>query len=101
MKFNAEKSEVVSIGRSRSRSISDIVCLAGHRFNLLPIINYLGLPIGNDLKRTRALLLEFLDGKIRKACGLLVPCEEPYKRSVFSKIYNAFSVTHLLALSPF
>ena len=32
---------------------------------------------------------------------MLVPCKARYKRKALSKIYNAFSVPHLLALSPF
>ena len=78
LEFNAEISEVVSIGMSRNQSIPDIVCLDGHRLKLLPSINYLGLPTGNDLNHSRELLLRFLGTKLRKANGLLASCKARY-----------------------
>ena len=83
------KSEVVSIGMSRNRPIPEIVCLDGHPVKLSPSINYLGLPIRRDLKHTRALSLEFLGAKLRKAYGLFVPCKAR-KRRMLSKIYDVF-----------
>jgi len=56
LEFNAEKSEVVSISMPHNRPIPDIVCLDGHPVQLSPSINYLELPIGRDLKHTRAFL---------------------------------------------
>jgi len=78
LKFNNENSEVVSIGMTRNQSIPDIVCLDGHRLKLLPSINYLGLPTGNDLNHSRELLLRFLGTKLRKANGLLASCKARY-----------------------
>ena len=108
LEFNAEKSEVVSIGMPRNRPIPEIVCLEAHPVKLSPSTitleypleypkKYLGLPIGSALKHT----LEFLAARLRKAYGLLVLCKARYNRRVISKIYNVFSVSHLLALSPF
>ena len=78
LKFNNENSEVVSIGMTRNQSIPDIVCLDGHPLKLLPSINYLGLPTGNDLNHSRELLLRFLGTKLRKANGLLASCKARY-----------------------
>jgi exonuclease III len=101
LKFNAEKSEVVAFGKSRNRPSPNNVCLDGHPIPLSPSISYLGLPIGSDLRHTRSLLLEFVGSKLRKTYGMLVPCKARYKRSILSKIYNAFAMPLLLALSPF
>ena len=69
LKFNAEKVEVVSIGMSRNRSIPDIVCLDGHPVKLSPSINYLGLPIGSDLKHSSSTFIRVSRCKASQGVG--------------------------------
>ena len=99
LNFNASKSEVLTFGKS----VGDVGCvqLGNQSVQLSACIKYLGLPIGDSVKTTRALLISHLSEKLRKAFGVLVCCKACYSRRILARVYNAFAMPHVLALTPF
>lgn len=64
-------------------------------------IVYLGLPIGETLQHTRALLVKHIEKKIRSAYGASVSSKRNLNRSLRAQIFVAVALPHVLYVSPF
>ena len=64
-------------------------------------LNYLGLPIGKNLKKTKLLMLESMETKIRHADGTIVSSQFRLSRAHLTRIYNRVVLPHILYLVPF
>jgi hypothetical protein len=63
-------------------------------------ITYLGLPIGQTLKHTRALLIKHLEKRTSFAYSKMVAKKFSFNRMILARLYNALVLPHFLYLSP-
>ena len=101
LKFNPSKSECIKFNSKRPGSDSTTVTLGDSDIELSSSLTYLGLPLGTDLKSTCAGLLGHFSTKARTAYVLLVNAKTRYSKNVLARLYNAYTIPHVLALAPF
>ena len=68
-----------------------VVQLGNQSVQLSACIKYLGLPVGDSVKTTWALLISHLSEKLRKAFGVIVHCKPCYSRRILARVYNALT----------
>ena len=102
LSLNAEKCDVLifnEINTTRSDNIS--IDLNGTEVKPCVKLKYLGLPIGKNLKKTRLLMLESMETKIRRAYGTIDISQFHLNSAHLARIYNSVVLPHILYLVPF
>lgn len=101
LSFNPQKSEVLVFNSRVKDSVPVDVIFGIYTIKSSSKIMYLGLPICSDLKETRDCLVSLFAVKTRRAYGILVSMKCHFNRFLLARVYNAFVLPHVLALSPF
>ena len=100
LEFNASKSKVLLFNWPETLKPESITL---GNTNIAPAdhITYLGLPIGQTLKHTRALLIKHLEKRTSFAYSKMVAKKFSFNRMILARLYNALVLPHFLYLSPF
>jgi hypothetical protein len=102
LSLNAAKCEVLIFNELGLTRVDDAsIDLNGIGVKPCDKLTYLGLPIGKNLKKTKQLMLENMESKIRRSYGAIVSSQFHLNRALLARIYNSVSLSHILYLVPF